>query len=341
MAVKGGTRGAAPARGSNAVRWDQIRPANVILVSGPEDLLADRATRLLRDRLRAQDESLEVSDLSASTYAPGELLTLASPSLFGEPRLIRVANVEQCNDAFLEEALAYLDAPAEDTVVVLRHSGGVRGKRLLEAIRAGRGGAIEVACPELKGDQERADFVGQEFRAAGRTITPGALRALVGAFQGDLAELAAACTQLIEDTVDDVTEVTVERYYGGRVETTAFDVADAAIAGRTGDALVLLRHALDTGADPVPIVAAFALKLRGMAKVVGVRGSTGELAGRLGMAPWQIDRARRDVQGWSDAGLATAIETIAATDAAVKGQGRDPVYALERMVLVVAERGLR
>jgi len=327
--------GAAP----SGLPWHAIRAAPVVLVSGPEEFLADRAGRLLRERLREQDPSLEVHDLDAGAYGPGELLTLASPSLFGEPRLIRVDAVEKCTDEFLEEMLSYLAAPAEDTVVVLRHAGGVRGKRLLDAIRAGQGGAIEISVIPLKGDQELGDFVHAEFRAAGRPITPGAVRALVAAFSSDLTELAAACRQLIDDADDDITEVTVDRYYGGRIETTAFEVADAAIAGRTGDALVLLRHALESGADPVPVVAAFAMKLRAMAKVIGLRGGGAELAGRLGMAPWQVDRARRDGQGWTDDGIANAIETIAETDAAVKGAGRDPVYALERMILVIADRG--
>ncbi len=281
-----------------------------------------------------------MSDIDAAAYAPGELLTLASPSLFGEARLIRVSGAERCTDAFLEEAVAYLAAPADDTVVLIRHAGGVRGKRLLDAIRAGTGGAIEVACTELKGDQARAEFVSAEARTAGRRIAPGAVRRLVAAFGGDLAELAGAMQQLLDDVEGDITEAEVERYHGGRIETTAFDVADAALAGRLGDALVLLRHALDSGADPVPVVAAFAMKVRGMAKVAGMRGGGGALAGRLGMAPWQVDRARRDAAGWTDAGLAVAVETVAATDAAVKGAGRDPVYALERMVRVIADRGM-
>lgn len=332
-----------PARGGPAVRtglpWHEVRPAPVVLLSGPEQFLADRASRLLRDRLRAQDPGLEVSDIAADAYAPGELLTLASPSLFGEARLIRVTGVERCTDAFLEEALSYLEQPADDTVVLLRHAGGVRGKRLLDAIRAGRGGSIEVGCAEIKGDQARAEFVGAEVRTAGRQITHGAVRGLVAAFGGDLAELAGAVQQLIDDTDGEITEVAVDRYYGGRIETTAFDVADAALAGRIGDALVLLRHAIESGADPVPVVAAFAMKIRAMAKVAGMRGGGGALAGRLGMAPWQVDRARRDAAGWSDQGLANAVEAVAATDAAVKGGGRDPVYALERMVRIVANRG--
>jgi DNA polymerase-3 subunit delta len=131
----------------------------------------------------------------------------------------------------------------------------------------------------------------------------------------------------------------VEKYYAGRVETNAFRVADTAIAGRYGEALILLRHALASGADPVPIVAAFASKLRTMAKIAGSRGGSGQLAQQFGLAPWQVDRARRDLQGWNDAGLGRCIELLAETDAAVKGGGRDPVFALERMIGVISARG--
>ncbi len=319
--------------------FNKVRPAPVVLVSGPEAFLADRAIRTLRDLLKAEDPSLEIHDLEADQYSPGELITLASPSLFNEPRLIRVVNVEKCTDAFITETLAYLAHPADSTYVVLRHAGGVRGKKLLDAIRGGTGGGIEITCLELKKETEKTEFAASEFATAGRRVTGGAIRALVSAFSDDLSELASACQQLLADDSDEITEATVERYYSGRVETNAFKVADAAIAGRTGEALVLLRHALSSGADPVPIVAAFASKLRTMAKVSGANGSAGQLASKLGIAPWQIDRARRDLHGWNDEGLGNCIEAIAATDAQIKGLGRDPVFALERMVTVIADRG--
>jgi DNA polymerase-3 subunit delta len=319
--------------------WRQVRPAPVILVSGAEELLADRAIRLLRDTLKAEDPSLEVSDLEADGYAPGELMTLASPSLFGEPRLIRVSNVEKLTDAFLSETLRYLEQPADGTYLVLRHGGGVRGKKLLDAIRGGAGGGIEIVCAELKKDVEKMDFASAEFADRKRRVTASALRSLVSAFSDDLSELASACQQLLADASEEITEATVERYYSGRVETNAFKVADAAIAGRRGEALILLRHALSSGADPVPMVAAFAAKLRTMAKLSGARGSSMQLAQQFGLAPWQVDRARRDLQGWSDDGLGRSIELLAETDAQVKGAGRDPVFALERMVSVIAARG--
>jgi DNA polymerase-3 subunit delta len=349
VATRNTSRGSAsrPAAGASRtvasaipqLAWNQIRPAPVVLVSGAEGFLADRAVRSLRDALKAEDPSLEISDVSASAYAPGELLTLASPSLFGEPRLIRVDGVEKCTDAFLVETLEYLAAPADGTVVVLRHAGGVRGKKLLDAIRSGTGGGIEVVCVELKKDAEKYDFAQAEFASAGRKIAPGALRAITSAFSDDLAELAAACQQLIADSAEQITEATVDKYYGGRMETNAFQVADAAIAGRYGEALLTMRHALSSGADPVPMVAAFASKIRTMAKVSGARGGSGQLAQRFGLAPWQVDRAKRDLQGWTEDGLGRCIEVLAETDANVKGGGRDPVFAVERMIRIVSARG--
>jgi DNA polymerase-3 subunit delta len=340
-------RSAAPAKTARAgkavaipqLAWHEVRPAPIVLVSGTETFLAERAIRQLRDFLKLEDPSLEISDVLADSYAPGELLTMASPSLFGEPRLIRVTNVEKCSDTFLAEALDYLENPADDTYVVLRHAGGVRGKKLLDTIRSGLGGGIEIVCAELKKDTDRHDFAAAEFRTAGKRVSGSALRALVAAFSGDLAELSAACQQLIADSTAEVTETTVDRYYGGRVEANAFKVADAAIAGKYGDALVILRHALTSGADPVPVVAAFAMKIRTMAKVYGARGGSGQLAGQLGLAPWQVERAQRDLRGWTDEGLGRCIVALAEADAAVKGAERDPVFALERLIGVIARRG--
>ncbi|WP_345750322.1 DNA polymerase III subunit delta [Microbacterium rhizophilus] len=319
--------------------WRSPRPAPVVLVTGPEEVCAERAIAGVRDYLKAEDPALEIADIRADDYTAGTLLAVSAPSLFGEPRLVRVSGVEKCSDAFLAEALAYIEHPQEGATVVLRHTGAtVRGKKLLDAVRAGVGGGAEVPCPAIKRDADRQDFAAGEFKAVGRRIAPKALHSLVSAFSGDLGELASACQQLIADVEGDITEAIVNRYYGGRVELNAFAVADSAIAGRYGDALVGLRHALASGADPVPIVAAFAMKLRTMAKVAGSRESSRALASRLGMRDWQVDNAKRDLVGWTQSTLGLAIQATARADAEVKGASRDPVFALERMIAVIATR---
>ncbi len=319
------------------VPWNRPRTAPIVLVSGSESVTAERAIRSLRRDARALYPDLEYTTLDAVEYSPGSLLSLAGPSLFGEPRYIEVTSVEHCSDEFLEDALRYVVSSADDVTVVLRHGGGNRGKKLLDTIRK-LDTAVEIECSAITRDQDKQGFVLAEFDAAGRRIHPQALRKLVDAFSGDLPELASACQQLIADVAEDVTESDVETYFGSRVEATAFTVAAAAIAGRTGEALVTLRHALSTGASPVPIVAAFAMKVRLMAKVAGVRGGGAQLAKLIGAAPWQINQARTEAQGWSQAQILEALTTIAETDAAVKGAERDPIYAVERMVRCIAQR---
>ena len=318
------------------VSWRDAKPASIVFVSGPEEYLADRAMRSIRDQLKTLDAGLEVHELLAGDYTPGQLIAVASPSLFMEPRLVLITGMEKCYDALIEDGLSYLLEPSLETTIVLRHnSSSVRGKKLIDAIRASDN-AVEIACAEIKKDSDKSAFIQSEFAAAGRKITPGALRALADAFADDLSELAAACSQLLSDQAESIDEATVDKYYGGRVETNAFKVADAALAGQSAEALALLRHALATGAYPVPVVAAFAMKVRLMAKVYGNKYAS---ASNVGAQPWQIDRARRDLAGWSEDGLANAVMAIASADAAVKGMEKDPVFALEKLVLLLSNRG--
>jgi len=323
------------------VPWHGIRDARVVLVSGTESFLADRAIRILTDRMKSSDSGVEVSDMDAGSYGAGELFQRASPSLFGEPRLLRVSGVEKCSDAFLDDALSYLDSPEADVVLVLRHGGGNRGKKLLDALKKSGSSALIVECKDIKKDADRMGFISAEFQRVGATITPGAQRALADAFSTDLAELAAACQQLIADSEGaPVTDEVIKRYYGSRVEATTFQVADTAIAGHFAHALVLLRRAMDSGAEPILVVAAFAMKLRTMAQVGGIRGNNDAVASELGIPSWQVRLARGNLQGWDEAGLGRAIMEVASTDSAVKGHGPNPHYALERMVRVVSRRGL-
>lgn len=341
-----GTRGSAGKSGGRAAKTAipqleprEIRPAPLVLLAGPEDYFADLALDLLRRTLRLEDPSLEVSELDAASYAAGELATVVSPSLFMEPRLVIATGVEKASDAFIEEAARYVAGPVDGTTLVLRHAGGTRGKRLLDAVRAAEGLAVEVPCPKPKAN-ELFGLVQGEFRAERRRIEPQAVAQLVAAFNTELPELAAACRQLIAVTNDDVTERDVERYYGGRVETTGFKIADAAIAGRVRDSLGLARHGLEQGLHPVPIVAAVAGKLRLMAKVSDLRGSDAQLAGQLGAAPWQVGQARRELRDWDDRMLGRAIVLTAETDQLVKGGSRDAAFAVERLLRKVATREL-
>jgi DNA polymerase III subunit delta len=131
----------------------------------------------------------------------------------------------------------------------------------------------------------------------------------------------------------------VRRYYKGRAEVSGFTVADAAVAGDVPAALEALRWALATGVDPVPIADALADGVRTIARVASAGrggGSAYQLASRLGMPAWKIEKAQRTARGWSPDGLVDAMAAAALCNAEVKGGSDDRGYALERAVLAVA-----
>lgn len=342
MATRPTTRSAKPARSASnpVVEPDQLQPAPVVLVVGTEGLLADRATAAVLAAVRRDDPDCEVERIDAAGYPPGRLSVATSPSLFGGRRVVVLEAVEQANEALVTDLVGYLREPSQEACVVIRHTGVTRARQLVEAAR--KVGAPEAGCHPLTRDDEKVEFAAAEFRRAGRAVSGAAVRAVVDAVGSDLRELAAACAQLVSDCdeAERIDVADVERYFGGRVEVTGFTVADAAVAGRAEEALVLLRRALATGADPVPLVAAVAMKVRALAKVSAAgRGRSADLARPLGMAPWQIDRARRELTNWDDDGLARAVSALADADTMVKGGGRDAVYAVERLVMDVAARG--
>ena len=314
-------------------------PPPVTLVTGPEDLLRDRAVADVVRGARAADPATEVHDLAVVGLEPGRVTGLASPSLFGEPTVIVLRDVAECSDDVADELKRYVAAPPDGVALVLVHHGGVKGKALLDAAK--KGGARVVECKAVKWESDKVSFVQAEFSRAHRRISHDAAGALVDALGSDLRELANACSQLVADTEGTVDREVVERYHAGRVEVSGFKVADAAVEGRHDEALRLLRHALATGTDPVPINAAFASGLRNMARVGGAPRTVRpeDVARDLGIAPFQVRKAKGQMAGWTGEGIAEAIEAVAVADEQIKGAGTDPVFALEQAIgAIVAAR---
>lgn len=306
----------------------------LVLISGPERVLADRAMTESLEALRATHPEAEVLRIDPGEYEPGRLSLELSPSLFGGHRIVIVRELDTAPDALIDEVEDAAKTGVDDAHLIVWHKGSNRGKRALDALKKAKARVIEA--PAMKSDKAKFDFVTNEFRRNRRKATTEAVRALVEALGQDSAELASGCAQLIADTEGVIDEGVVATYYGGRVEATGFRVAEATIAGNAPEALRLLRHALASGVDPVPLVALMASQLRQVAKVATAgSGPKGELAKTLGMAPWQIDRARSVARGWDGVRLGKAIQEVAAADFAVKGGGRDPIYAVEKMVLTI------
>lgn len=304
------------------------------LIQGGESILADRAIA----SLLAKNPQATVTQLECSEIELGAITDALAPSLFGEDRILVLREIQELAQDLQDEVSEFCSNPDPTVELVLWHKGGVKGKALLDKIKKLKPEVIAVDV--IKKDGEKAQFVHDEFARAGRKVTVDAVQALVDSLGSDLRELSGAASQLASDVASGKTidVADVEKFQRGRVETTGFDVADATLDGKTDLALITLRQALTTGVDPVLITSALASSIRTLAKVSGANKGVKsfELASSLGLPPWQIDKARRQLQGWTPATLSYAVVTLAQADAAIKGAEADAGYALERAILEIA-----
>jgi DNA polymerase-3 subunit delta len=311
--------------------------SSILLIHGGESVLADRA---LLQALSVRSD-FEKTVLDGGDLEPGRYGEVVAPSLFAERRVVVIRDLQDVVVEVQEEIETLFESLDPNLHLIFVHKGGVKGKGLLDKIKKLKPEII--TCEPIKKAADKEAFVREEFARHGRKISSDAISALVDATGSDTRELAAACSQIAFDTNAGkavIDEEDISKYYQGRVEATGFDVADATLAGDPRSALVALRHALETGTDPVMIVSALTSSIRTLAKVSGAprNANAFQLAGSLGLAPWQIDKARRQLQKWSPALIAFSVQELSRADVAIKGAEADPLYALERSVVAIASK---
>lgn len=332
---------ARPSRTPAAPESDGSPYGAVVLVTGPESLLADRAVTAVLDRARAEDRELEVSEVEAGDLDPGTLTEITGGSLFATRRAAVIRNLANLPAELADAVVALATDPDPDIALVLVHQGGVKGKAVLDRLRKLKHTVSVVDCPAVKA-YELPQFVAAEFRRVGARVDQETAQVLVDAVGGDLRALAAAVRQLHDDAEGAaVTADTIRTYFAGRSEVTSFAVADAVLAGRTTVALEQLRWAQSTGTPPVLLTSALASGLRGLGRLVSAPGGLREadLAREVGVPPWKLKSMRGQARGWDQRGLARALAVVARADAEVKGAAENADYALERAVLDIV--GLR
>ncbi|MGO9218696.1 MAG: DNA polymerase III subunit delta, partial [Streptosporangiaceae bacterium] len=155
--------------------------AGVSVVVGEEDLLVERAVARLVEAARPVDD---VRHVQAAGLRSGELAAMTAPSLFGGGCVIVLHGAADAAKNVADEIASLAGDPPPDTVLVLTHAGGAKGKALLAAL--GKRGARIIECPKITRMGERMQFIRGEFRHAGRTIEESGVRALLDTLGNDL-----------------------------------------------------------------------------------------------------------------------------------------------------------
>lgn len=314
--------------------------AAVTILTGGEDLLVERATRSVVDQAAAlaqpQGAEVVVREYPVAALELQVWDEVLAPTLFPTLTVLVVTSLADAADGAGDQMLELAQHPVPQLFVVL-HQKANAGKKLVDAL-AKAPHAATVACAPIKTRRDKLRFLKEEFRAHRRRATDEAVEYLLDAVGADLRELVSAVDQLVADTSGLVEQQTVAQYYTGRAEVTGFAVADRALEGHPGPALEQLRWALQCGTDPVLIVSALASGVRMLVAVASAPAGTSPaaLASSAGVPSWKVDQLRRQARGWTPHTIAAALAQVADADAAIKGAGTDPAYALEHTILRLA-----
>ncbi|MFL6090482.1 MAG: DNA polymerase III subunit delta [Aeromicrobium sp.] len=315
---------------------------SILLICGPGpggEFLVDRMRARALAAVLSTEPECEVTTAAAGGLTPGEFLGLTSASLFSPATTVILTDLQDLPDAPSNELVVYAAEPAPEVAVILVHAGGQKGKRLLDQLRA----AASVTEVKVEAPKYERDFVGWvrgEGRDVGAPFGDAAATLLVQAVGQDLRALAGAVDQLAatRDGAEPITVDIVKQYFGGRADVRGYEIADAAIDGRFDLALERVRWAESAKVAAPIIVSALASGLRSLAKLADAepRMSDADVAKLVGAPPFKIRSLRQQLRGWNSDGLAAALSAVASADLDIKSGEADPAYAVERLVLQIA-----
>lgn len=329
---------------ANNKRAQRVMP--VTLVVGGDAYLNELNARTVREKVQESAPDAEIIELDASTANQYAFDEAVGPSLFGDGTIVIINNLQQADESlvdaienFCKQAQNsennFVDSSA--TWVIARHEGGLKGKSIIT--RLTKAGANTITVPDLKKDDAKLNFIMSIFERHNRSIEPQAAQRLVSVLGSKTGELAALCSQLCFDYDDNpITLDIVDRYLIADPQVTGFFVADKAVAGHAGSAVLAARTAIAQGVDAIALIGALAAKVRVIALAMAIRNGTISSA-EAKVNPWALKMAMRQLAGWNSAGVSQCLQSLAWADEQCKGGSSDANYALEKCIMLIAARG--
>lgn len=325
-------------------RAQRIMP--VTLVVGGDDYLNNLNAKTLREKIQKNAPDAEIIELDASSADKYAFDEAVGPSLFGDGTIVIINDLQNADESLVEAIEKFCQQAQNNennfveysaSWVIARHEGGLKGKSIVT--RLTKAGAQIITVPDLKKDDAKLNFVMSIFDRYNRSVEPQAAQRLVAVLGGKTGELAALCSQLCFDYDDNpITLNIVDRYLIADPQVTGFFVADKAVTGHLGSAVLSARTAVAQGVDPIALIGALASKVRLIALAMAVRNGTISSA-EAKANPWAMKMAMRQLAGWSSAGVSKSLQALAWADEQCKGGSSDANYALEKCIMIIASKG--
>ena len=305
----------------------------------PIALLWGEDAFLLREAALARFGDHHPTEVGAGEWQGSELQDLATPSLFGEPRALLIADARSLAKEATAELAAYLTAPDPDARLVICCQVAERGKApaALEKIVKPVGDVVHV---EIK-RKDLEPWLTRRAAALGLDLSVPASRALVEALGEEPGRLVAAVQQLASAfSGQRITPAIVARQFRGLGEQKTWDLCDRAFSRDLPGAIRSWRSIEEGGDDPLKVLGAVSSRLRDLVRVRALpdRMPPAELAKAAGLRlEWQANRYRQQASNFSMEELLALHERVVETDRALKsGASGDTVMAM--LVVAIAAR---
>jgi DNA polymerase III subunit delta len=308
------------------------KTTSVTLLWGEDEfLLRERALELLGD--------LRATEVDGGEWQGHELQDLATPSLFGEPRALLIADAKSLPKEAIVELAAYLASPDPDAPLVICAQVGDRAKvpaaldKLVKPV--GTVAEVKIAKKDLE------PWLIQRAKREGLDIAPPAVHALVETLGDEPGALVAALEQLGSAfTGTKITPQLVAQQFRGLGDQKVWDLCDRAFTKDLPGAIRSLRSIEEGRDDALMVLGGIAARLRDLMKVRALpdRMPPAEVARAAGLRfDWQARRYQQQARNYSMGQLIVLHERLVEADRAMKSGASADVVMPVLVAAIAAE----
>jgi DNA polymerase-3 subunit delta len=319
----------------------------ITLIHGSESYLVDRAGRDLLQPLRsALSLEFNYEDLQAEAIDADNFAEKAGTLPFIDTTRVLVLRDwgllagKREKGAGPERAANYLAGIPDSTQLVLIMHVLVSASnpiyRAIAAMERDRRARILRYEPPRRAD--RAGWVRKLAEERGLTITPGAVRLLLGRSDPDLRlldqEIAKLSLYALPATRID--EDAVRALVDDSREEEIYALTDALGSGRPGEAAAVLQSLLDAGREPTWMLYTLVSHWRRLLQARAIRdrgGTLADLQARLSEHPFVVEKAYRQAADYTAAELDRGFHQLLRTEELIKLGELDARLAIEGFIL--------
>lgn len=243
-------------------------------------------------------------------------------------------------DSALNELMGlseYISQMPPTTVLVLIDGEVKTSNRLLKSVFS----LARVKSFAPLNDRDLGEWIKERVEQDGGTVSPGAVKLLVGLVGSDLWAMSSEIDKLLAYCSGQViTEDSVKQVTSYAREANIFALVDAILEGRKKEAQQLLHRLIQDGASPSYILAMITRQLRliVIAKDLGRKLSQSGNRDRLGQASdYSLEKAVRQAKAYTLERINRAYHQLLEADIAIKTGKYDGDLALDLLVVELGQ----